>query len=95
MNLFLFCYNIGPCLDNRSVWRLSIFSDVFWGIINFVVLFFHTMFSPGLTKHGNSYTSSDYRPGGGPPRPPGRRFGRIGGGGGGAPYNPGPPMGGG
>ncbi|XP_068689958.1 selenoprotein K-like [Montipora foliosa] len=82
-------------LQNRSIWRLSIFADVFWGLINFIVLFFHTMFSPGLTKRGNSDTSSDYRPGGGPPRPPGRRFGRIGRGGGGAPYNPGPPMGGG
>ncbi|XP_078373703.1 selenoprotein K-like [Oculina patagonica] len=81
-------------LENRSIWRLSIFSDVFWGMVNFVILFFHTMFSPGLTKHGNSYASSEYRPGGGPPRPPGRRFGRVGGGGGGAPYNPGPPMGG-
>ncbi|XP_027053378.1 selenoprotein K-like [Pocillopora verrucosa] len=81
-------------LERRSIWRLSIFSDVFWGIINFVILFFHTMFSPGLTKHGNSYSNSEYRPGGGPPRPPGRRFGRVGRGGGGAPYNPGPPMGG-
>jgi len=40
-------------------------------------------FQPGLTKYGNSYASSEYRPGGGPPRPPGRRYGRIGRGGGG------------
>ncbi|KAL9971215.1 hypothetical protein ACROYT_G023713 [Oculina patagonica] len=32
-------------LENRSIWRLSIFSDVFWGMVNFVILFFHTMFS--------------------------------------------------
>lgn len=28
----------GNVLENRSIWRLSIFSDVFWGIINFVIL---------------------------------------------------------
>merc|ERR1711973_747040 len=79
-------------LDSRSVWRLSIITDIFWGFINFIVLFFQTMVSPGMTKHGNSY-SSNYRPGGGPPRPPGRRFGRIGRGGD-APYAPPPPAGG-
>ncbi|XP_032235065.1 selenoprotein K [Nematostella vectensis] len=80
-------------LERRSIWRLSIITDVFWGIIDFIILFFHTMVSPGLTKNG-SQSNSDYRPGGGPPKPPGRRFGRLGGGGDG-PYNPGPPMGGG
>ncbi|XP_031567858.1 selenoprotein K-like [Actinia tenebrosa] len=84
----------GNVLERRSIWRLSIISDFFWGIVDFIILFFHTMISPGLTKHGNSYSSTEYRPGGGPPKPPGRRFGRLGRGGG-APYNPGPPMGGG
>ena len=34
----LFFHSTGNVLENRSIWRLSIFSDVFWGIINFVIL---------------------------------------------------------
>ncbi|CAB3976538.1 seleno K [Paramuricea clavata] len=83
----------GNVQESRSIWRTTIIQDTFWGIINFVVLFFRTMFSPDMSKNGVSQTS-DYRskPGGGPPRPPGRRMGRIGGGGGGP--SP-PPMAGG
>jgi len=85
----------GQVLDGQSPWRLSIISDTFWAIINFVVLFFQTMISPDKTSKGNQYTS-DYRPGDGPPRPPGRRMGRVGGGGGGGAPSPGamPPGGG-
>ncbi|XP_047131922.1 selenoprotein K isoform X1 [Hydra vulgaris] len=89
----------GTIQGSQSWFRLSILTDTFWAIINFFVLFFHTMFSPNLTKKGNQY-SSDYRSGGGgffdsPPRPPQRRMGRIGGGGGGG-FSPGalPPGGG-
>ncbi|KAL3851982.1 hypothetical protein ACJMK2_015671 [Sinanodonta woodiana] len=64
--------------DSQTVWRVSIIPDIFWGIINFIVLFFRTLISPSTTKRGNSYTS-DYRPGQGPPKPPRRRMGGLGG----------------
>ncbi|XP_066923037.1 selenoprotein K-like [Clytia hemisphaerica] len=87
----------GEVGSSRSPWRISIISDTFWAIINFIVLFFQTMFSPNLTKHGSNYTS-DYRPGDGPggPQNPRRRMGRINNGGGGGPSSPGnlPPGGG-
>jgi len=86
-------------MGSRSPWRLSVITDAFWGFVNFVVLFFQTMFQPDKTKFGNEYSSSDYRPGGGdPPGPPRRRLGRVGGGGGGGGGAPGGgnmPMGGG
>ncbi|XP_065060883.1 selenoprotein K-like [Rhopilema esculentum] len=85
----------GHLSESKSPWRISIIQDTFWGIINFIVLFFQTMFSPDLTKKGKGYESSNYKPGGGPPRPPGRRIGRIGGGGGGAGPGFAPPPGGG
>jgi len=61
------------------------------GIIDFILLFFRTMFSPSSTSRGNQH-QSDYRsgfrgngPGGGGPGGggPQRRIGRVGGGGGG------------
>ncbi|XP_057316331.1 selenoprotein K-like [Hydractinia symbiolongicarpus] len=73
----------GQVLGGQSPWRISIVSDMFWALINFVVLFFHTMFSPNLTKYGDSY-SSNYKPGDGPSGGPRRRLGRINHGGGGA-----------
>nr|XP_006811288.1 PREDICTED: selenoprotein K-like isoform X1 [Saccoglossus kowalevskii]XP_006811289.1 PREDICTED: selenoprotein K-like isoform X2 [Saccoglossus kowalevskii] len=85
----------GHVLDSQSPWRISAIPDLFWGILNFIVLFFQTMVSPGLTKKGSGYTS-DYRSGSdkwGPPRPPRRRMGGFRGGGGGP--NPPPPAGGG
>ncbi|XP_022299600.1 selenoprotein K-like [Crassostrea virginica] len=83
----------GQVVDSQSPWRLSIIPEIFWGIINFVVLFFRTLVSPSMTKYGNTHTS-DYRSGGGgPPPPPRRRMGGFRGGGGGAPSAP--PMGGG
>lgn len=70
----------GTVQDSKSSsWGLSTIPDMFWGFINFIVLFFQTMFSPDLTKKGNNY-SSDYKPGddrGGPRR----RMGRPGNGG--------------
>ncbi|XP_061187619.1 selenoprotein K-like isoform X2 [Saccostrea echinata] len=82
----------GQMVDSQSPWRLSIIPEIFWGIINFIVLWITLFFQPSMTKHGNSYTS-DYRSGGqGPPPPPRRRMGGFRGGGG-APSPP--PMGGG
>ncbi|XP_041348798.1 selenoprotein K-like [Gigantopelta aegis] len=73
----------GHILDSRSPWRLSFIPDLFWGIVNFIVLFFQTMFNPNKTKRGSSYTS-DYRsgprPGGGGGGGPRRRMGGFRGG---------------
>ncbi|XP_072177787.1 selenoprotein K-like isoform X2 [Diadema setosum] len=76
----------GQLLESRSPWRLSIIPELFWGAVNFIVLFFRTMFSPNLTSQGTGY-KSDYRQGltgsggrpGGPPPPPRRRMGGFGG----------------
>ncbi|XP_019637815.1 PREDICTED: selenoprotein K-like [Branchiostoma belcheri] len=69
----------GQMLDSRSPWRLSIIPEIFWGIINFIVLFFQTMYNPSLSKHGSD-TASSYSRGDGrgpPPPPPRRRFGGV------------------
>ncbi|XP_030856256.1 selenoprotein K isoform X3 [Strongylocentrotus purpuratus] len=79
----------GQVMDSRSPWRLSYIPELFWGAVNFISLFFRTMFSPQLTNRGTGYTS-DYRQGltgnssngrgpGGPPAPPRRRMGGFGG----------------
>jgi len=34
----------GTLTEQRSAFRLTIFSDVFWGVVNFVGLFFNSMF---------------------------------------------------
>ncbi|KAF6735507.1 Selenoprotein K [Oryzias melastigma] len=46
----------GQVLDSRaqSPWRLSLLVDLFWGAMEFISLFFKTMFHPDLTKDGNS-----------------------------------------
>ncbi|XP_076468804.1 selenoprotein K-like [Babylonia areolata] len=87
----------GQVLESRSPWRFSVIPEFFWGIINFIVLFFKTMINPDLNSRGNTNShTTDYRPPGsgpgGPPRPPRRRHGGFGGGPG-APSPP--PMGGG
>uniref|UniRef100_A0A2K5PM82 Selenoprotein K n=1 Tax=Cebus imitator TaxID=2715852 RepID=A0A2K5PM82_CEBIM len=63
----------GQVLDsqNQSPWRLSLITDFFWGIAEFVVLFFKT-----LLHYGNS-SNSRYHDGRGPPGNPPRRMGRI------------------
>eukprot|EP00212_Chloropicon_laureae_P006868 CAMPEP_0197494304 /NCGR_PEP_ID=MMETSP1311-20131121/28911_1 /TAXON_ID=464262 /ORGANISM="Genus nov. species nov., Strain RCC856" /LENGTH=68 /DNA_ID=CAMNT_0043039671 /DNA_START=91 /DNA_END=294 /DNA_ORIENTATION=+ len=35
----------GRIVEKRSLFRLSIFSDLFWGLLNLVGQFFETMFS--------------------------------------------------
>ncbi len=32
--------------EERSMWRLSIFSDIFWGVVNEIGLFFQTLINP-------------------------------------------------
>ncbi|XP_021471355.1 selenoprotein K isoform X2 [Oncorhynchus mykiss] len=86
----------GQVLDNRSQspWRMSFLTDLFWGAVEFIGLFFQSLVQPDLTKRGNSGSSSaGYSDGRGPPGPPGgrRRMGRINHGGGPSA----PPMGGG
>lgn len=67
----------GNMMDNRSPWRLSIIPEMFWGLINFIVLFFRTLIYPNMTKYGDNY-SYDYRSDGrGPPPPPRRRMGGL------------------
>jgi len=69
----------GQLNQNRSVWRLSIISDMFWGFLNFISLFFRTMYEPDLTKKQLRTSSGGHTLGGGgddPPAPP-RRMGGI------------------
>ncbi|XP_074644250.1 selenoprotein K-like [Tubulanus polymorphus] len=68
----------GQVSESRSPWRLSIVTELFWGCINFVLLFFQTMISPSKTRNGDA-SSTDYRRpgGGGPPGGPRRRFGGV------------------
>ncbi|KAH7302048.1 hypothetical protein KP509_23G054000 [Ceratopteris richardii] len=67
----------GNVISKRSLMRLSIFSDLFWGIINFISVFFATMFSLDASN-GYGKKRSDDRA---------SRFGGWGGGpGGGGPY---------
>lgn len=62
------------------MWRLSIFSDTFWGILDFLALFLQTMFTPDSfdkrwrrkPTNNNGDGGSGGGGGGGP-----RRLGRI------------------
>uniref|UniRef100_A0A2K6T7Z7 Selenoprotein K n=1 Tax=Saimiri boliviensis boliviensis TaxID=39432 RepID=A0A2K6T7Z7_SAIBB len=65
----------GQVLDsrNQSPWRLSLITDFSWGIAEFVVLFFKTLFQ---RSYGNS-SDSRYDDGREPPGSPPRRMGRI------------------
>lgn len=55
----------GSILQRRSWFRLSLISDFFWGIINGVGLFFHTLINPRASvakgkymKRNNTYNGS-------------------------------------
>jgi len=50
----------GQVNEARSPWRLSIIPELFWGMLNFVVLFFQTLVNPGANKKGQGF-STDYR----------------------------------
>jgi len=76
----------GQVVDSKP-WSLGSVQEMFWGFVNFVVLFFKTMIQPDLTSKGGNMSSS-YRAGrggggggpGGPPPGPRRRMGGVGGG---------------
>ncbi|XP_062216130.1 uncharacterized protein LOC133916470 isoform X1 [Phragmites australis] len=76
----------GVVKDKRTIWRLSIISDFFRAVVNFIRVFFLTMFSVEKTdSYKKGYGAGkkwDGGPGGGGP---GGGFGRgpYGGGGGG------------
>ncbi|KAK1786582.1 hypothetical protein P4O66_003030 [Electrophorus voltai] len=55
----------GQVLDSRtqSPWRLSFLSDLFWGVVEFIGLFFQTLVQPDLSKDGNSGASSRFSDG--------------------------------
>jgi hypothetical protein len=38
-------------VEQRSYWRVSLISDIFWGTVNFVALFFRTLFSNDIPKN--------------------------------------------
>jgi hypothetical protein len=89
----------GTVAPKRSIFRLSIFSDVFWGVVNFIFFFFQSMFMNADDIKSSKYyrpstSSSTYGGGSGPGGgPAGARTelrgsgacggGRAGGGGGG------------
>ena len=84
----------GRVVESRP-WSFGYFSDIFWGFINVVGIFFQTLINPDSSSKGDRYTT-DYRSTGGrgpPPGGPRRRFGGFGGSGG-APTSS-PPMAGG
>ncbi|PIK45314.1 putative selenoprotein K-like isoform X2 [Apostichopus japonicus] len=69
--------------DSRSPWRLSFIPDMFWGMVEFVILFFKTMVMPDLTSKGRGFDSSyqsSSKGGRPPPGPPRRRMGGFRGG---------------
>ena len=78
--------NDGRVMQSRP-WSFGAVSDMFWGFINLIVLFFQTLINPGLTSKGDNHRT-DYRSTGGRGPPPGggprRRMGGFGGQGGAA-----------
>ncbi|XP_050735880.1 selenoprotein K-like [Eriocheir sinensis] len=79
-------------IGGQSGWSLTSIPALFWGFINFIVLFFQTLINPDAANRGSGQSSySGYSGRKPPPGPPPRRMGRVNHGGG-----PGaPPMGGG
>ncbi|KAL5209695.1 hypothetical protein ABZP36_005318 [Zizania latifolia] len=84
-------YLAGVVKDKRTVWRLSIISDFFRAVVNFIRMFFLTMFSIEKTdSYRKGYGSGkkwDGGPGGGGPGG-GSGRGPYGGGGGGGSGGP-------
>nr|CCA26020.1 AlNc14C340G10788 [Albugo laibachii Nc14] len=68
----------GDVITKRSAWRLSALSDVFWGTINIVGVFFRSLFTdPSEVRHINRGSRETSSSGGGsdqsgPRRPMGR-----------------------
>lgn len=40
----------GTVVESRSYMRLSIFSDIIWGVLNFIGLFFDTLINPSKER---------------------------------------------
>ncbi|XP_054833299.1 selenoprotein K isoform X2 [Eublepharis macularius] len=83
----------GRVLDSRSSWSVSSITELFWGVVDFVILYIQSIINPHVVRRGTVSSSfSGYDDGKGPPGFPRRRMGQIRHlGGGPAP----PPMGGG
>ncbi|TGZ76089.1 hypothetical protein CRM22_000019 [Opisthorchis felineus] len=81
----------GQVLDKQP-WGLKYFHELVVNFFNVIVLFFQTMLPLDVFRGSTNSRQRSTGWGGGPPRPPGRRFGRVCGPGG-APDCP--PMGGG
>uniref|UniRef100_F6Q2W4 Selenoprotein K n=1 Tax=Monodelphis domestica TaxID=13616 RepID=F6Q2W4_MONDO len=63
---------------NRSLWSLSFITDLFWGIADFVIMFFKSLLQQDVKRRGCvSSSDSRYDDGRGPPGNPRRRMGRI------------------
>nr|CAD7407691.1 unnamed protein product [Timema poppensis] len=52
----------GTIHQGSTPWRAWILK-LFWGVINFIIMFFKCLFNPELHKKGSRYTT-DYRPNG-------------------------------
>lgn len=65
-------------IQEKSPWSLSRLTDLFWSLLNFIVMFFKTLVNPNMNRHGERYTRDYGPPGNGPPRPPQRRMGGFG-----------------
>lgn len=62
----------GTVVQERSIWRLSIISDLFWSIANGVALFFQTLIDPTapiprnrVTQGGSGRSSAHHHSGSG------------------------------
>ncbi|KAL4308537.1 hypothetical protein GQ457_01G027880 [Hibiscus cannabinus] len=83
----------GVVRSKRSIWRLRTITDFFWAIINFIGVFFSTMFSMEKSDaYRKGYGSSKKWDGGGPGGPGSGPYGGGGPGGpGSGPYGGGGP----
>ncbi|GFP89774.1 hypothetical protein PHJA_001121200 [Phtheirospermum japonicum] len=77
----------GVVKSKRSFWRLKTFTDFFWAIVNFIGVFFATMFSMEKSDAYQKGSGATKKWGGGGPGGPG---GGPYGGGPGGPYGGGP-----
>eukprot|EP00056_Hartaetosiga_gracilis_P002895 m.57615 g.57615 ORF g.57615 m.57615 type:complete len:93 (-) comp11241_c0_seq1:582-860(-) len=48
----------GQVSDQRPLLRASLLSDLFWGLMNFIMMFFGTLFSPDKYQ---GFGNSEYR----------------------------------
>lgn len=49
MNFLMSSLPSGVVKSKRSIWRLKTITDFFWAIVNFIGVFFATMFSVMMT----------------------------------------------